>query len=101
VPATSSNGRTRTIALAVSIPLVVIALLIAAFFFYRHKKARKGRAPDNTVFMELPSEKVGQTVASELAVNEKHRYAPAELEAKRKRTSAVELPGHQVEEHYK
>jgi beta-lactamase regulating signal transducer with metallopeptidase domain len=91
-----SNGRTRTIALAISIPIAVIAFLAASFLLYRYRKSRRGRASENAEVLELPSEKRGQTVTSELAAEQKHRHDPAELPANKKRSSAVELPGHEV-----
>jgi hypothetical protein len=95
----SSNGRTRTIALAVSIPIAVIALLAAAFLLYRYRKGPRARELGSTEVVELSSEKGGRAEASELAVVEKHRHAPAELPTNQKRTSVVELPDQQFEDH--
>jgi hypothetical protein len=95
-PPSKSNGRTKTIALAVSIPIAVIALLAAGFLLYRYRKGRRGRVPEKAEFLELPSEKREQTVTSELAAEQKYRHDPAELPANKKRASAVELPGHEV-----
>jgi hypothetical protein len=95
----SSNGRTRTIALAVSIPIAVIALLAAAFLFYRYRKGPRARELGSTEVVELSSEKGGRAEASELAVVEKHRHAPAELPTNQKRTGAMELPDQQFEDH--
>jgi hypothetical protein len=58
---------------------------------------RRDRASQTAGVVELSGEKGGQTVTSELAVEQKHRYDPAELPANKGRPSAVELPGHEVE----
>jgi N-methylhydantoinase A/oxoprolinase/acetone carboxylase beta subunit len=76
--------------------VTVIALLVAAFFFYRYRKIRRGRALENANFIEQSSEKGGHVV--ELPVVEEYRNQPVELPGKKKRVSAVELPGHHFEQ---
>jgi hypothetical protein len=70
-----------------------MALLMAAFFFYRYRQVRQGRALDNTDFVGRSNEKVGPVV--ELPVAAEYRV---ELPAKKNRVTAVELPGHHFEQ---